>query len=107
MEVSKLYELLLTVNLPVAYNHFIEDSNNKSVNPPFILYDMIKPDNFFADDNNYFMGNHFIVYLVTEKKDLKLESKLETLFFDNNIPFEKGDGDYIENERIYQIDYSI
>lgn len=107
MEASKLYELLLSLDLPVAYNHFVEDSSNKLVNPPFIIYDMKKPDNFYADDKNYFVSNHYIVYLVTEKKDLNLESKLETLFFDNSIPFDKGDGDYIESERIYQIDYSI
>ena len=107
MEISDLYNLLLSLDLPVAYHHFIEDNNNQLPSPPFIIYEAEKPNVFYADDNNFFIEDNFIIYLITENKDLKLESKLETLFSNNNIPFEKGKGDYIESERIYQIDYLI
>lgn len=107
MEPSNLYKLLLSLDLPVAYHHFIEDKNNQLPSPPFIIYEVEKPNVFYADDNNFFIEDNFIIHLITENKNLELESKLETLFFSHNIPFEKEKGDYIESEKIYQIDYLI
>ena len=101
MENKKLFELLKQMNLEVAYNHF-----NKKIEPPFIIYDDDDPTTFKADDKVYKKINNYIVDLVTSKKDVKLENQLEQLFDDNNIPYEKT-SDYIEDEKIYQIEYTI
>lgn len=98
---KKIYELLMTTNLKVAYDHFVVP-----VEPPFILYREDIPETFKADNYVYYKTNTHIVDLVTEKKDVELEEKIEKLFNDNQIPYEKT-SDYIDDENIYQIEYSI
>ena len=94
-----IIKVLSKMNIPYAYHHFVADETNPLPTPPFIIY--------YADNKNYCNFNHFVIDLVTEKKDIELESKLEALFFNANIPFDKEGDDYIENERIYQVRYSV
>lgn len=98
---EELYNLLQTTRLDVAYHHF-EDKKT----PPFLIYENDVPETFKADDIVYSKTDKFIVYLITDKKDIEQEQQLEKLFDDNHIPYEK-DEDYIETEKIYQIMYSI
>lgn len=104
---NDILDILKEMKIPYAYHHFIIDENTPSPSPPFILYVSDDSDGFYADDRNYLNFNNFIIDLVTEKKDIELESKLETLFFNAGIPFEKESDNYIENEEIYQIRYLI
>lgn len=109
MTEADLFNLLKKMEIPVAYNKFdINNSiyNGKEVKPPFILYEFETIDSFNADDKTYYYENNYVIDLVTEKKDLELEQKLETILNNNNIAFEKNE-DYIETERIFQISYSI
>ena len=102
MEETNIYTLLCSVNIPVAYDHFIDD---KTI-PPFILYRNDDTDTFKADDKTYYKENNYIIDLTTIKKQPDLEEQLETLFDSNNIPYEKFE-DYIESEKIFQIRYLI
>lgn len=102
-----IIKVLSKMNIPYAYHHFVADETNPLPTPPFIIYYADNNDSFFADNKNYCNFNHFVIELVTEKKDIELESKLEVLFFNANIPFDKEGDDYIENERIYQVRYSV
>ncbi len=104
MKHKETYELLNKINIPVAYDHF---EDNKSIIPPFIVYREQSPDYLYADDNNYCGFNNFEVELVTLKKDISFEEKIETLFKENNIPYSKSDEDWDEVERIYHIFYEI
>lgn len=99
---KELFDLLSTLKIPCAYNHF-----EGKVSPPFIAYTEISPEVFNADDYNYSMDNNFQVELVSDKKDVDLEADLETLFNNNHIPFEKMDDIYDDSERIYIITYEI
>jgi len=99
---EKLYNLLSTLGYPVAYSQF----KDKKVSIPFILYKNDATDTFKADDKTYLKSNDFIITLVTSKKDLQVELKLESLLNENNLPFDKNE-DYIEGEDIYQIQYFI
>lgn len=99
--------LLKQMNIPFAYNKFQIDENNPPPSPPFILYVADDEDNFFADNKNYYNSKNFIIDLVTDFKDIELESKLEALFFNANIPYEKEGDNYIDNEKIYQIRYLV
>lgn len=102
MSESELYEIIKELKLPCAYNKFDDDNHI----PPFILYRNDEPESFFADDKNYINFNNYVVDLVTTKKDVGLEKKLEKLFLDHNIPFEKNE-EWIDTERIFQISYYI
>lgn len=96
-----LFDLLNTLGLNVAYDHFLAKTE-----PPFLLYRFVGNNPFLADDCNYINENNYIIDLVTEYKDTALEQTLEQLLTDNHIPFTKSE-DYIESERIYQIRYMI
>lgn len=102
---ATLYTLLKTLNIPVAYDHFVV-TNEITVSPPFVLYRNDDSNNFKAEDKVYLKNNKYIIDLVTETKDTAKETTLETLLDNNNIPWDKAE-DYIESEKIYQIRYFI
>ena len=105
MEEEKIYEMLKSIGVPVAYDHFI-NSNDEDISPPFILYRNDQAENFKADDKVFYMNKQYIVELVTDKKNMVLEAALEELFNDNHLPWEKTEA-YIDTEEIYQISYFI
>lgn len=105
MSEKELYDLLVTLKLPVAYDHFEEYPTNK-VTPPFVLYFNTDATTVKAEDRTWLRYNNYIVDLVTEKKDPDLEEELEDMFYNNTIPFDKEEN-YIDDERIYQIRYFI
>lgn len=102
MKYEELFNLLKTLNIPVAYDHF---SSNKTVSPPFIVYREQRPDTFKADDKTYYRPYNFEIELITDKKDITLESRVEELFKD--IPYDIETGSWDEDEKIYHNFYYI
>lgn len=99
-----IYDLLKTLNIPVAYDHF---DSNKQVIPPFVAYREIAPDTFKADGKTYYRPYDFEIELVTEIKNPTLEETIENLLTNNNIPYDKEDDIWDEDEKIYHIFYEI
>jgi len=104
MEHKDIYDLLKTLDIPVAYDHF---DSNKNVTPPFIAYREISPDTFKADGITYYRPYEFEIELVTEKKDVALEKTIEELLTNNNIPYDVESEIWDEDERIYHNFYEI
>jgi hypothetical protein len=104
MEHKDIYDLLKTLDIPVAYDHF---DSNKNVNPPFIAYREISPDTFKADGITYYRPYEFEIELVTEKKDVALEKTIEDLLTNNKIPYDVESEIWDEDERIYHNFYEI
>lgn len=104
MEHKDIYDLLKTLNIPVAYNHF---ETKQNVTPPFIAYRESTPETFKADGRIYYRPYEFQIELVTEKKDVVLEKTIEELLTNNNIPYEKSDEVWDEDEKIYHNYYEI
>ncbi len=102
MEETELYNLLVTLNYPVAYDHFDKPVTQR----PFLLYRNDSPETFNADNKTYYKCNHYIIDLITDKKDVVVEKSLEALLNNNNLPYEKEE-DFIDSEKIYQISYFI
>ena len=99
-----IYDLLKTLNIPVTYDHF---DSNKQVIPPFVAYREIAPDTFKADGVTYYRPYDFEIELVTEIKNPTLEETIENLLTNNNIPYDKEDDVWDEDEKIYHIFYEI
>ena len=99
-----IYDLLKTLNIPVAYDHF---DSNKQVIPPFVAYREVAPDTFKADGVTYYRPYEFEIELVTEIKNPTLEETIENLLTNNNIPYDKEDDVWDEDEKIYHIFYEI
>lgn len=101
---KQIFDLLKTLNIPVAYDHF---DTNKNVQPPFIAYREIDADTFKADGIVYYRPYDFEIELVTEKKDVALQQRLEGLLTTNNIPYDVYNEVWNEEERIYHNFYEI
>ena len=101
---KQVFDMLKTLNIPVAYDHF--DTKMK-VQPPFIAYREIAPETFKADCITYFRPYEFEIELVTDKKDVSLEGQVETLLTNNNIPYDMENEIWDEDEKIYHNFYEI
>ena len=101
---KRIYDLLKTLNIPVAYDHFI---SNKEVSIPFVVYREINTDTFKADGKTYYRPYNFEIELITEKKDITLQQQLEELLTTNNIPYDVNDEVWDDEEQIYHNYYEI
>ncbi len=101
---KKIYDLLCQLEIPVAYDHF---ATNKNIEPPFIAYREIPEDTFKADGKTYYRDYSFEIEMVTIKKDIALQKKLEELLDSNNIPYDIGDEVWDSDEKIYHNYYEI
>lgn len=104
MKHKEIYDLLKTLNIPVAYDHF---DSNKNISPPFIVYREISTDTFKADGITYFRPYEFEIDLVTEKKDVSLQEQVETLLTNNKIPYDLDNEIWDDEEKIYHNFYEI
>lgn len=104
IEHKQLFDLLKTLNIPVAYDHF---ESNKEVSIPFVVYREQQASTFRADDLTYHQFYNFEIELITEKKEIALEKQLEELLTTNKIPYEKNDEVWDNNERIYHNFYEV
>lgn len=104
IEHSDLYVLLKTLGIPVAYDHFTSDKN---ISIPFIVYRETSPSIFKADRITYHQFYNFEIELITEKKEIELERRLEGLLTTNKIPYDKNDEVWDNDERIYHNFYEI
>ena len=101
---TNLKNILKQINIPLAYDHFKSD---KKVTPPFMAYRELKPDIFNADSKVYHTFLNFEIELVTEKKDVDLEERIEELLTNNNISYIKDDDVWDEDEKIFHIFYEL
>lgn len=104
MKHADLFQLLSTLNIPVAYDHF---TSNKNVRPPFVVYRETSSQTFKADGITYYRPYDFEIELVTEIKDVNLQEQIETLLTNNKIPYDINDEIWDEDERIYHNFYEI
>lgn len=104
MSYEYLFQLLGSLNIPVAYDHF---DSNKEVSIPFIVYRTITPDVFNADGITYYRPHNYEIELVTEKKDITLEASIESLLTTNKIPYEVGAEVWDDDEKIYHNFFEI
>lgn len=101
---KELFDLLKTLEIPVAYDHFNSDKNIKL---PFLVYREQIPYTFKADDTTYHQFFNYEIELATEIKDIALERKIEGLLTTNKIPYDKSDEVWDNDEKIYHIFYEI
>lgn len=104
MKHKDIYDLLKTLDIPVAYDHF---ESNKNIAPPFIAYRETSPQTFKANNVTYYRPYNFEIELVTEIKDIALEKTIEELLTTNNIPYDISGEVWDEDERIFHNFYEI
>ena len=101
---KQVFDMLKTLNIPVAYDHF---DSNKAIPLPFVVYREIAPETFKADGITYYRPYEFEIELVTEKKDVSLQGQVEALLTNNKIPYDMENEVWDEDEKIYHNFYEI
>ena len=96
-----LAQLLAETDIPVARNAFL-----KQQTPPYIVYVFSHSDNFAADSRVYLKRDNYQVELYTEKKDIALEEKLEGIFDEHGLVYDKTET-FLESEKLTEVLYEI
>ena len=104
MELSNFVEVLDEINLPVQYHSF---KIGQAPNPPYLVYLTDGGLDVYADNQRLYHADKVQVELVTDKKELALESKLENLLNEQKLFFEIVDENYIEQEELYVRTYLV
>ena len=82
---DRLLKIINEIGLPFAYSHFAE---GESPNPPFMVYLFPKNKHFGADGVVFYKNTQIDLELYTDKKDLKLEEKIEEILDREKIYYE-------------------
>lgn len=101
MTYAEVNNMLKSVNVPVAYYQFPNDTPQA---PPFICFFYADNDDVFADDTNYQKIERLIVELYTDYKDFNLESSVETALNANGLTFTRSE-QYLDSERMQEVIY--
>lgn len=104
MKHKELFDMLKTLDIPVAYDHFNDD---KTINPPFIVYRELAVDTFKADNKTFYRPYDFELEVITTKKDTILQERIEELLDNNNIPYDTTNEIWDNDEKIYHNFYEI
>lgn len=103
MELTEFYQILQSLELPLAYHHFEEGHSPK---PPFLIYMAVGSDNLAADNWAYHKVLLLQVELYTTKKDTQIEQKVESLFDSHRFFFDKVEH-FLDSEKLYHITYHM
>lgn len=99
MEHKEVIKMINKMGLECAYHHFVEGEAPK---PPFLVYLYPNSDNFSADGEVYFKINKLDIELYTDKKDVAIEEKVETILDEYGIFYDKSEV-WIETEKLYEV----
>ncbi|WP_117276515.1 MULTISPECIES: hypothetical protein [Streptococcus anginosus group] len=104
MKLVEFAELLTETGLTVQYHSF---KKGQAPNPPYVVYTTGRPVVQLGDNQQEFKVDTVTVELVTDKKELALEEKLESLLNQSKLFFEKEDETYIDSEELFVVTYSV
>ena len=100
---QEVMTMLAEMNLPYAYDHFIE---GESPDPPFLVFLYPGSNHFAADGKVYFKVKRLNIELYTDKKDVELEETVEAVLDRHGIFYGKSEV-WIESENLYEVLYQM
>lgn len=100
---QEVMTMLAEMNLPYAYDHFVE---GESPDPPFLVFLYPGSNHFAADGKVYFKVNRLNIELYTDKKDVELEETVEAVLDRHGIFYGKSEV-WIESENLYEVLYQM
>ena len=101
MTLEKFNSILCETGLPVAYHTF---PVGECPDMPFIVYEDIRAHNFGADNKVWHSQRRLQVDLLTSRKDVSSEKKLEDVLNQNDIYWTRESG-YDDSEKHFRITY--
>lgn len=103
MTYNEIMEIAEEAGLPIAYDHFAE---GESPAPPFLVFLYPASNNFSADGKVYVKIDQLRFELYTDKKQPNIENKLETVFDEHGLFYNK-DEVWIAEEHLYEVLYDM
>lgn len=103
MTKSDVVAMIKEMDIPFAYDHFAE---GKSPKPPFCVYLYPKSDNFAADGVAFYKQDVLHIEIYTDKKDVSLEDKIETVLDKHGLFYAKSEV-WIQSEKLYEVLYQM
>ena len=102
---QEIAEMIASVGLPYAYDHFEDKDGEHPQGPPFICFMYPNRDDFMADNTNYARITALNIELYTDNVDFDIEEQLEAALNSAELPYAKAQV-YIDGERMYQTTYT-
>ena len=99
MSLAELHQLMLTLEIPVAYDHFQTEQK-----PPFIAYRVLTENFNTADSKTALRTANIELSYCTELRNIPFERRIEQLLEDSGLTFDKSFL-YLNSQSMYQIDY--
>jgi hypothetical protein len=96
-----LAQILSEAGIPVTRGGF-----KKAQALPYIVYVFSHSNNFSADSKVYLKRDNYQIELYTEKKDIALEERLEGIFDEHGLVYDKTET-YLESEKLIEVLYEI
>lgn len=100
---QEVMAMLTEMDIPFAYDHFVE---GESPDPPFLVFLYPGSNHFAADGRVYFKVNRLNIELYTDKKDVELEETVEAVLDRHGIFYGKSEV-WIESENLYEVLYQM
>lgn len=97
-----VFNMLKTLNLPVAYHHF-----SSSQTLPFVVFIETGTDNYYAENTVYAEIKNYDIELYFKTKDPSLEKRIERVLIDHGLTWESSQDTWLESENAYQKIYEI
>ena len=101
MTYDEVVSMLRETELPLAYDHFIE---GEAPAPPFLIFLFPKSNNFSADGKVYQRIDELNVELYSDLKQPELEARLEAIFDNHELFYEKTEV-WLPEEKLYEVLY--
>ena len=91
------------LDIPIQYRAF---SVGQAPELPYLIFYENDSDNVFADNSNWFDVLNVVCELYTDNKDIELETKLQKLFYYNEIEYNSTET-FIDSENMYLKAYDV
>ena len=101
---SDIQRLFNAENL--AIEEYNVQLNEEQIETPFLVYQATNDDDFGADGVNYIKILNVIILMVDEVLNFPLQRKIESIFVDNGVSYDKRTN-FDDEERLYAISYNI
>lgn len=101
MTYLQVYEMISSIGVPCAYNHF---PKNTEQSPPFVCFLYGDDNDLAADNKNYSKIRSLSIELYTDNKDFTLENTVETILSNHEMVYSKSET-YLESELMYMVIY--
>ena len=101
MTYQEIAEMIASINLPYAYDHFTEDTAKA---PPFICFYYDGDDDFKADNTNYQKIRPLTIELYSDNKDFVSEALVEATLNANGLVYTRSET-YISTEKMYMVTF--